>query len=80
MHYVINVAQRLPQPTWNGKTKYVHLFATAEHSLRDEAAARDLLNLFLEKFPVPEYELTLTRWMMTGEPLVTLSATSEIRK
>lgn len=56
MHYVINVSQ-------NGK----HVFATAEHSLRDEYAARHVYSLMLNKFPASEgYVIDVTLWKATG--------------
>lgn len=44
-----------------------HLFATHERSLTNEARARQVYNLFLQKFPKSKgYEIEMTLWNCTG--------------
>ena len=57
MHYKINVSL-------NG----IHYFATSDHSLNDEKKARDLLAVFLEKFPPSDgYRIELSVWVNKGK-------------
>ena len=56
VHYKINVSK------WGQ-----HLFATAEHSLTNEKAARAMVDLFKEKFLEEEgYKISLTRYETRG--------------
>jgi len=62
-YYLINVAKK------NKKGQYVHLFATAQHSLTDKKTAEDVFELFKEKFPSPEYNLELSHVVCYSERL-----------
>jgi hypothetical protein len=56
MHFEINVSK-------NGH----HVFATAEHSARDQNKARELYALFVKLFPEAEgYSIRVTRWDTVG--------------
>ena len=79
MNYIINVSKKQAKPSWDGLPAYSHLFATAEHSLTTEAQARELLSVFVEKFPAPEYQLTLTRWEKQGEVLAFINQPSDVK-
>lgn len=64
-HFRINVAKNLQpeaeMPRWQ------HLFATAEHSLRDKEPAWAMLTLMQEKFPESEgYKVDMTYWECRG--------------
>lgn len=57
MYYEINVSK-------NGQ----HLFATAERSVTNNLKAKEVYNLFKEKFPESEgYEISVTRWEKVGK-------------
>lgn len=59
MYYEINVSK-------NGQ----HLFATAERSVTNNLKAKEVYNLFKEKFPESEgYEISVTRWEKVGKPI-----------
>lgn len=63
-HFKINVARL---DLTHGK-RWVHLFATSEHSLRDRGPALDVLALMRVKFPESEgYKVTMTHWQARGE-------------
>jgi hypothetical protein len=66
MHYEINVAKKDDKPGWDGKPHYSHFFATSERSIFGLAELRRVLGVFLEKFPEPEYNLTVTLWEDIG--------------
>lgn len=56
MYYEINVA----------KDGY-HFFATAERSITNWKQAKEMYNLFKEKFPESEgYHISMTKWEKTG--------------
>ena len=64
-HFRINVAKAYVgdghAPRWE------HLFATAEHSLRDKVPAYKMLDLMRVKFPESEgYKVDMTYWECRG--------------
>lgn len=55
MYYEINVSKADPERDWKGNPSYRHLFATAPRSLTDENELKRCLKILVEKFPAPEY-------------------------
>lgn len=64
MHYEINVSKRV-----DATQRYAHYFATAERSITDESKAKATVEHFRQLFPEPEYNVTCTRWMSSGEEM-----------
>lgn len=63
MGYEINVARK-------GKDgRYRHLFATDIRSIPTESRAKELYKMFKEKFPEPEYDITVTYLETIGHPV-----------
>jgi len=58
--YEINVAVK------NKRGHWCHLFATDPRSCPDEKAAERLYELFKEKFPEPDYDISVTRLETIG--------------
>lgn len=69
MYYEINVAYQTPRDG-----KWQHLFATAERSLTDEAAAKTLYTILCQKFPAPTFQVTVSQWQKTGKDLIWVPA------
>ena len=74
MYYEINVSEQ--QHDRNGVTTivlgkpvYAHFFATAERSLQSQREMVAVLKVFKEKFPKPQYKLSVTYWETRGEEL-----------
>ena len=68
-HYQINVARAIPgSKAYGGGPTYTHLFATDPMSGHywDAAQAMAVLSLMQEKFPAPEYSVTMTHWRCSG--------------
>jgi hypothetical protein len=63
--FKLNIAQRGPKPGWDGKPQYFH-FALVELPSHRESEAILLAQHFAEKFPAPEFSLTLTHWQTRG--------------
>lgn len=61
--YEINVVVRDKNGHWR------HLFATDTRSLHTESEAKELYKLFKEKFPEPEYDISITYWETIGHPV-----------
>jgi len=55
MYYEINVA-KLEEKT----LQYKHFFATAKRSLTTIRETKSMVKLFIEKFPEPEYNITVS--------------------
>ena len=55
MHYEINVSR-------SGR----HFFATAERSLTTEAQAREAYRQLSDRFPEPEFQVTVSLFQVTG--------------
>lgn len=66
MYYEINVARRRNLEESNS---YSHFFATAPRSITSEEKAKEMLKIFREKFPEPEYFICLNYYPETGEIL-----------
>lgn len=61
MYYEINVAKKREyRGSLSATYQYVHLFATAKRSLTDRESTIKLLQEFTEKFPEPEYAITVS--------------------
>ena len=68
MYYEINVAkQRKYTGSLSSTYQYVHLFATAKRSLTDREATIKLLQEFTEKFPEPEYNISVSYYEESGQ-------------
>jgi hypothetical protein len=66
-NYELNVAKR-GQPNWQGEITYSHLCRIELGAGVPDAmlaAAREIS----DRFPAPEYRLSLTYWECTGKPL-----------
>lgn len=61
MSYEINVSKKRE----NSK-EYSHYFATAPRSLKSKEETKDMLLVFLEKFPEPEYKISVSYNPETG--------------
>lgn len=62
--YEINVAKKDSREMWR------HLFATDTRSLHTERDAKELYELFQEKFPESEgYDISVTRLETIGHPV-----------
>ncbi len=61
--YKINVAKKDSRGMWG------HLFATDTRSLHTESEAKELYELFKEKFPEPDYDILVTRVETIGHPV-----------
>lgn len=59
MYYEINIAK-------NSKTGYYHLFATHKRSCTSIFDTKAVLSVILEKFPSPEYKVSVTKYEETG--------------
>lgn len=55
MYYEINVAKLDPKTL-----TYKHFFATAKRSLKNRKETKEMVKLFIEKFPEPEYNITIS--------------------
>lgn len=65
----INVAKKEAKPGWDGKPTYRHHCAVhMDHLARVEDVAAMIGQLRLA-FPEGEYQITATRWRLTGEIL-----------
>lgn len=60
MYYEINVSKRDNPNTHLGKLGYSHYFATAPRSLTDRESAINMVKVFQEKFPEPEYQISVS--------------------
>ena len=58
--YEINVAVKDKNGRWK------HLFATDTRSISYPLEAERLYKLFKEKFPEPEYDISVVRWETVG--------------
>lgn len=58
--YEINVAKKDSRGMWK------HLFATDTRSISSPLEAERLYKLFKEKFPEPEYDISVVRWETVG--------------
>ena len=70
MYYEINVAKRIEANV--GKKfgpHYHHFFATHERSCTTAEGAAEVLIALREAFPAPQYEITLTKRVNSGEQL-----------
>lgn len=68
MRYEINVARM--EKCSDGQERYVHLFATHERSLKNGDKAKEVLELFRQKFPKHEgYDVSIKRIKEIGEIL-----------
>jgi len=65
-YYEINVAIAI-DPKKNDGYKSKHLFATAPRSITDKASLKKVLKEFVEKFPEPQYSLTVVYYGGMGE-------------
>lgn len=66
-HFRINVAKNL-QPEAE-MPRWLHMFATTEHSLRDKHEAYPMLELMRQKFPETEgYKVDMVYWECRGHP------------
>lgn len=63
MYYEINVSKHLKHG------RYVHLFATAERSLRDLKEAREVYGLLIAAFPSPEFHMSVSLCTKSMTPL-----------
>ena len=61
--YEINVAVRDKNGRWR------HLFATDTRSLHTKSEAKELYELFKEKFPEPEYDISVSYLETIGHPV-----------
>lgn len=64
MYYEINVAKKTTKddgyiPSEIGK--YHHLFATAKRSITDSKELDKVMKVFAEKFPEPEYSISISK-------------------
>lgn len=66
-YYEVNVAMKEPKLGWDGKPSYRHLFATHERSLTNEADAKFLFETFKQKFPAPEFNVTVSAKFEYGQ-------------
>jgi hypothetical protein len=65
-HYSINVSER-DGTHFDGRPRFVHLFATAPGSLRDKAKADDVLIAIKARFPEAEgFKVSMTQWVCRG--------------
>jgi hypothetical protein len=67
MSYEINVAMLQGTLGWDGKPVYNHLFATHDRSIVSRRELRRVLEVFLEKFPGPQFLLSVTLWHKEGQ-------------
>ena len=65
MYYEINVAKRRDKAVYGG-SEYTHFFATAPRSCTTEGITKDVVKIFKEKFPEPEYKIDVTMWQNLG--------------
>jgi len=66
MYYEINIAKqsklgRIERPD------YRHFFATAERSITTESELKAVLLYLVPAFPMPEFNITVTKWEKLGE-------------
>lgn len=67
MYYEINVAIMINKKGWDGNPEYTHLFATSNRSITDENTLKKVYRVFKEKFPSPQYQLSVTHYKTIGE-------------
>lgn len=67
-HYKINVAKLAVIDTYTNRPLYRHLFAT-DGGLVNEAFAAIVFREIKERFPAPEYNVTITYMRATGDRL-----------
>lgn len=58
-YYEINIAKKIGE-------NYFHYFATAPRSINTEQKLNEILPVIEEKFPFPEYHVTVAHWEATG--------------
>ena len=61
MYYEINVSKLAKNDM------YKHYFATAERSLDSLSEAKQMVKVFMEKFPEPKFKIKVTRYEEIGE-------------
>jgi hypothetical protein len=59
MYYEINVAKQDLKPNLRGEYQYTHFFATAPRSFTYRKETEEALTIFMEKFPSPEYHISV---------------------
>lgn len=76
-HYEINVAAKRRV---GGREIYVHLFATAPRSCLSVEQARAVLRELTARFPAPEFEVSCTSWVCSGQQIAyDVNAVGELR-
>jgi len=61
-HFCINVAEQRGTG-WRGEPSYHHLFNT---DIVSESQARHVFGLLAERFPAPQYRVTIVHWETVG--------------
>jgi hypothetical protein len=64
MYYEINVSKR---NEFRADKDYSHFFATAPRSITTMDELKKVIDVFVEAFPSPEYNITITKWEETGQ-------------
>lgn len=59
MNIEINVAKKTAEKDYKGNPTYKHFFATAERSITNSDELKKVLPIMREKFPFPEYRITV---------------------
>ena len=66
MYYEINVAKKRPT-IYGVDGGYSHFFATAERSCQTKQQVTEVVKEFIEKFPEPEYQISVTHHPEVGK-------------
>ncbi len=67
MFYEINVSKQYK--SLSGEIRYAHFFATTERSITTRSDLRNVYEALVEKFPEPEYKLSVTCWEKKGRQM-----------
>lgn len=66
MYYELIVLKKVDK---DGKVYYEHLFATSRRSAQDKWAAKKLYDELIQKFPAPEYGISIVYYENAGKYL-----------